>query len=206
MSDLTADNCRFTLDCRLSASAAKRRPAGLMSQGEFVLAAFERLRRAFSETLQIVAGKMSQIAETAFHRHLRHRTADPAVLEHVPGVLQADLFQERHRRLAAAGLEVIKNATRAGGGCPCETRYGYRFIPVGFDVLLGAAHLPRRRRSPSGLDQRPVPNIRHVVNGRQRAERLTAHSIVHRDPPHFMPRQCCCVSRGRLAKSSYLMK
>src|SRR5690242_19350310 len=124
-----------------------------MSQGEFVFAALERFRRAFSKTFLIVAGEMSQIAETAFHHDLGDRAADPAVFEHILGVLQPDLFQERHRRLAATGLEMIKDAARAGGRCPREACYGYWFVPVGFDVFLGASHLPCRWRSPSGLDE-----------------------------------------------------
>src|SRR5271165_510062 len=87
---------------------------------------------------------MAEIGETAIKRDAGDRGCLIRRHQHASRMMQPDLLDKRHRRVATARLEEMKDAACACPGRNGERLNGDRLIPMSLDVLLRPANLPRR--------------------------------------------------------------
>jgi len=90
---------------------------------------------------------MPKITESASNGYLGDGSIRLSAAEHPFGVLQSKLFDESHRRLPAAPLEMIKDTAGARGCGFRKCLHRYWFVPMRLDVFLCPTNLPIRCRA-----------------------------------------------------------
>src|SRR5215475_7677702 len=103
-------------------------------------------RRQFAECKAIISGKMPRIKEAACKCGRDHRRSIVRLLKHASGVSQSDAFDEGHWGAIARISEGLEYAAGARTGRGRKCLHGDRTVPIGKDIFLNAANLPRCRR------------------------------------------------------------
>ena len=103
----------------------------------------QRARRRLAESRRKILAKPTQILEAARESNRRNSLIRP-FQEQATCAIEAQMFGELERRIAAMRAECPEDTARTRPGCFRKAFHCKRLVPVRLDITFRAAHLPRR--------------------------------------------------------------